>query len=70
MASKDNLEYARFVAEKLVTYIDTPIEERRRSRTAAKAVKEPWLAKWFGWAPYGIILWWRLRKDRSVRPRG
>ena len=69
MAVKDGKEYVTFVAKRLVTYMETPAEERRRIRTEAKRRREPWLARWFGWAPYGVVLWWRGRKERAAARR-
>ncbi|TYP73733.1 YqzE family protein [Paenibacillus methanolicus] len=64
MAGRDDL--IKYVTQQVVTYIDTPEEERRQKRQAAKAAREPWLTKWFGMAPVGIALWWRARKDRTM----
>lgn len=66
MAVKDGKEYVTYVAKRFVTYIDTPADEKRRIRTEAKLRREPWLVRWFGWAPYGIVLWWRARQERHA----
>lgn len=58
-------EYVKFMTEKFVAYIETPREERRQSRTSAKARREPWLTRWFGWGPMSIMLWWRGRAERQ-----
>ncbi|MGO4545726.1 YqzE family protein [Paenibacillus sp. 2TAB23] len=52
-------EYVKYMAEQFVAYIETPREERKQTRTSAKARREPWLTRWFGWGPMSIILWWR-----------
>ncbi|PZD96039.1 YqzE family protein [Paenibacillus sambharensis] len=65
---KDGAEYVKYVTARLVRYIDTPTEQRRQNRIDAKKRKEPWLVKWFGWAPYSILLWYRSVKSK-VRPR-
>lgn len=57
-------EWVKFVTQKFVTYIDTPKEQRRLTRTSAKTQREPWLTKWFGVAPMGIALWYRSCKAR------
>ena len=67
MAVKDGKEYVSYVTQRLVTYIDMPTEERRRIRTEARQRREPWLVRWFGWAAYGVVLWWRARRDRRER---
>ncbi len=67
MAVKDGKEYVSYVAKRLVDYIDTPTEERRRLRTEAKQRREPWLVRWFGWTAYGVIFWWRARREKRER---
>jgi len=69
MAVKDGKEYVSFMAKRFVAYMETPTEERRRMRTEAKSRREPWLAKWFGWAQYGIVLRLQARKARKERTR-
>ncbi|MFB9327127.1 YqzE family protein [Paenibacillus aurantiacus] len=64
MAGRDDL--IKYVTQQVVTYMDTPEEERRKRRQAAKAAREPWLTKWFGIAPVGIALWWRSRKEHVI----
>lgn len=57
-------EYVKYVAEQFVTYMETPREERRQIRTSAKARREHWLTRWFGYGPMSIMLWWRGRIER------
>ncbi|MNO95861.1 hypothetical protein D3C76_875150 [compost metagenome] len=47
----DELKLVKYITEQVVTYIETPREERR-VRT-----KEPWSAKWFGMIPLGLTMW-------------
>lgn len=60
--AKDGKEYVAFVADRLVRYIEMPAEERRRMRRDARSRREPFLARWFGWALYGWLLQWRARR--------
>ncbi|OMF37035.1 hypothetical protein BK133_07435 [Paenibacillus sp. FSL H8-0548] len=62
MANSD--EYVKYMTEQLVTYLDTPRAERKQTRSSAKALREPWLTRWFGWGPVSVILWWRGRSER------
>ncbi|GIO69068.1 YqzE family protein [Paenibacillus sp. JTLBN-2024] len=59
MASGEEL--VKYITERVVTFMETPKEERRR-RT-----KEPWSEKWFGMIPLGIMLMKRPsdKKDRK-----
>jgi len=61
----DSDEWVKYMTERFVTYVETPKAERKERRRTAKAVREPWLTKWFGVAPAGVILWWRSRSGRG-----
>lgn len=50
MASGEEL--VKYITERVVSFMETPKEERR-SRTKPK---EPWSEKWFGMIPLGIML--------------
>ncbi|MBB3110022.1 hypothetical protein FHS18_002085 [Paenibacillus phyllosphaerae] len=63
MAGRDDL--IKYVTQQLVTYMDTPGEQRKQKRQAAKAAREPWLTRWFGMAPIGIALWWKGRTRKT-----
>lgn len=47
----DELKLVKYITEQVVTYIETPREERHTT------VKEPWTTKWFGMIPIGLSLW-------------
>ena len=49
----DELKLVKYITEQVVTYMETPREERR------KGVKEPWSTKWFGMIPISLTLWRR-----------
>ncbi|RXZ78782.1 YqzE family protein [Paenibacillaceae bacterium] len=68
MASGSDL--LKYMTERVVQYMDTPKEERKRMKTMVKAQKEPWLTKWFGMAPMGIIVWWKGRKGHASAKQG
>ncbi|MBD2870212.1 YqzE family protein [Paenibacillus arenilitoris] len=59
MAKIKGDEYVKFVTEQFVQYIETPKAERKQTRTSARAQREPWLTRWFGWGPMSLMLWWR-----------
>lgn len=50
MASGDEL--VKYITERVVSYIETPKEERQRQK-----LKEPWAVKWFGMIPLSLSLW-------------
>ncbi|GAB6988668.1 YqzE family protein [Paenibacillus pini] len=49
MSSGDEL--VKYITERVVTYIETPKEERHPK------IKEPWSVKWFGMIPFSLYLW-------------
>jgi hypothetical protein len=66
MAVKDGKEYVAYVTDRFVRYIETPADERRRMRRDARSRREPFLARWFGWALYGYLLQRRARRGEGV----
>lgn len=62
MAKND--EYVKFMAEKFISYVETPRDERKQNIASAKSRREPWLTRWFGIGPMSIMLWWRGRAER------
>ncbi len=50
MASGDEL--VKYITERVVTFMETPKEERKRNTKP----KEPWAEKWFGMIPLGLSL--------------
>mgnify|MGYP000893964483 CR=1 FL=1 len=66
--AKDGKEYVAFVADRLIRYIETPADERRRLRRDARSRREPFLARWFGWPLYGWLM--RRRARRIFGPVG
>ncbi|BBH19465.1 hypothetical protein Back11_08100 [Paenibacillus baekrokdamisoli] len=63
--AKDSEDYIKYMTGKIVTYIETPQEIRKSQRHIAKAQREPWLTRWFGVGAFGLVLWWRERKERQ-----
>ena len=50
MANSNDL--IKYITERVVTYIDTPKEVRKKGRG-----KEPWTVRWFGMIPFSLSLW-------------
>ncbi|MFB9275949.1 YqzE family protein [Cohnella cellulosilytica] len=61
----DGTEYLKYVTERVVTYMERPREEEKRETHG----KEPWLTRWFGVAPMGLMVWWASRSDRKSKTR-
>ncbi|RIX59389.1 YqzE family protein [Paenibacillus nanensis] len=61
MAKIKGDELVKFMTERFVEYLETPAESRKNARTSAKASREPWLTRWFGWGPASLMIWWRGR---------
>ncbi|UPK46086.1 YqzE family protein [Paenibacillus pabuli] len=59
MAKSDEL--VKYITERVVHYIDTPKDERRRTKT-----KEPWAMKWFGMIPFAVSLWVG-KKEKAIK---
>lgn len=68
MAMKGGNDLVKYMTEQLVQYMETPSETRKQAKTSAKATREPWLTRWFGWGPAGLMIWWR-GKSRTPRQR-
>jgi hypothetical protein len=54
----------KYMTVEIVNYIDTPKDERKQAKASAKATREHWLTRWFGWGPTSVLLWWRGRTER------
>jgi hypothetical protein len=65
MSKKENDEYIKFMTERLVHYIEMPQEVRKDKRKTAKALREPWLTRWFGVGAFGLVLWLRGKNERT-----
>jgi hypothetical protein len=61
MADGDKL--ARYIAEKVYTYLETPRRERRRQKRTKRKYQERWMYRWFGMLPFAMQHWMgRIRK--------
>jgi hypothetical protein len=66
MAKGDEL--VKYITQRVVTYIDTPKEQRPSREELKQRPKEPWSVRWFGLLPMAIHIWvsqWRRRKNKS-----
>ncbi|MFC4777274.1 YqzE family protein [Paenibacillus sp. GCM10023252] len=65
MAVVKSDELIKYMTQRVVTYIETPREEREKTRASAKVTREPWLTRWFGWGPVGVMMWWKKQTSRQ-----
>ncbi|ANY70034.1 YqzE family protein [Paenibacillus algorifonticola] len=63
MASGDDL--IKYVTVQVVEYMEKPKGERKQMKASAKAIREPWLTRWFGWGPVSLMMWWRGKSERQ-----
>ena len=56
-------EYVQYITEQLVEYMETPVDERRQAKKAAKATKEQWLPKWFGVGGASLLMWIKKKEN-------
>ncbi|MGG4398341.1 YqzE family protein [Paenibacillus thiaminolyticus] len=61
----------KYITQRVVTYIDTPVEARRERRLERhNRAKEPWQTKWFGMVPFSMQMWagkWRRAGQPLLR---
>jgi hypothetical protein len=55
MAKSDEL--IKYITERVVTYIDTPREQRKRYREDVKIKRGRWDVRWFGMLPLAVSMW-------------
>ncbi|QNK54447.1 YqzE family protein [Paenibacillus sp. PAMC21692] len=62
---KGGSDLVKYMTEQFITYMETPSETRKQAKTSAKAAKEPWLTRWFGFGGMSLMMWWRGRSGRQ-----
>ena len=55
MAKGEDL--VKYVTQKVVQYIDTPSDRRKRERERRRRASEPWTTRWFGMIPMSVAMW-------------
>jgi hypothetical protein len=55
MAKSDEL--VKYIAERFLSYVEMPKEQRKQVRIIQRTVREPWMSQWFGMVPYAIRMW-------------
>ncbi|WP_309123309.1 YqzE family protein [Paenibacillus sp.] len=49
-------EIVKYVTQKVVQYIDTPSDRRKRERELRRRKNEPWTTRWFGMIPMSVSM--------------
>ncbi len=49
-------DYVKYVTQQVVTYMDSPKQDRLQKKMQRRNEKEPFLQKWFGVVPVSIKL--------------
>ncbi|TFE27516.1 YqzE family protein [Cohnella luojiensis] len=60
----DGSEYLKYMTEQVVSYMEIPSEEEEKKQQKMIS-REPWLTKWFGAAPMGLMMWWNNKTDKK-----
>jgi hypothetical protein len=50
-------ELVKYIAERVITYFDTPTEIRKQAKEKVKTTREHWVYRWFGLVPFSIRMW-------------
>jgi hypothetical protein len=53
----ESSDYLKYMTEKVVTYLDKDNQTEEQEESVKKK-REPWLTRWFGVIPMGIMMWW------------
>ena len=62
----DSSEYLKYVTERVVSYMEIPGQtDEEEEKPNKKLSREPWLTRWFGMAPMGLMMWWGNRVDKK-----
>jgi hypothetical protein len=67
MAEKGE-ELVQYITERVVHYMETPKEERKRNRDL-RPPKESWTSLWFGVVPFALSMWIEQRRTRITRKK-
>ncbi|MDB5052966.1 MAG: hypothetical protein JWM44_1016 [Bacilli bacterium] len=67
MAEKGE-ELVQYITERVVHYMETPKEERKRNREL-RPPKESWTSLWFGAVPFALSMWLEQRRARITRKK-
>jgi hypothetical protein len=54
-------DYVKYLTQTVVQYANQPKEAKVKSKEEKKAVKSPFLFRWFGIVPYAFMMLWKRK---------
>ncbi|MEB3100182.1 YqzE family protein [Ferviditalea candida] len=61
-------ELAQYIVERVMTYFETPREERQRLKKDKREHREPRLTLWFGMLPLSLQIWFSRKNGKRNTP--
>ncbi|TLS36347.1 YqzE family protein [Pseudalkalibacillus caeni] len=56
-------DYVKYVTQEIVNYLDQPKEQRKHVKEQKRAFRQPFLYRWFGILPMGVIMMFRRKRN-------
>jgi hypothetical protein len=66
MMENSEYKYLKYMTERVVSFLDTPSEEEE-AKLDKKISREPWLTRWFGVIPMGLMMWWAQKANKKKK---
>lgn len=61
----ESSDYLKYMTERVVSYLDNKTDEEEEDTQEKKVSREPWLTRWFGVLPMGLMMWWGQKADKK-----
>jgi hypothetical protein len=55
-------DYVKYVTQRIVSYMDSPKDQRKSLREEKKQNRTPFLNRWFGIIPFAVMLMFKKNK--------
>jgi hypothetical protein len=66
MMENSEYKYLKYMTERVVSFLDTP-SESEEAKQEKKRSREPWLTRWFGVIPMGLMMWWAQKANKKKK---
>lgn len=60
----ESSDYLKYMTERVVSYLDNTAADEE-AKPDRKISREPWLSRWFGVLPIGLMMWWGNKMDKK-----